>query len=65
MEIKIKINEIEMTIEEAKDLHKELNKLFGSSLVNLPATNIKATWDFNKPKGYVDPRDLLTMFRVD
>ena len=61
--ITIKINEIEMTTEEARELYKQLGDLFGLGLASLPATNIKATWDFNKPKGYVNPRDL--MFRVD
>jgi len=36
--ITIKINEIEMTIEEAKELYKQLGDLFGPKLASLPPT---------------------------
>ena len=36
----IKINEIEMTIEEAKELYKQLGELFGPKLASLPPTYI-------------------------
>ena len=36
--ITIKINEIEMTIEEAKELYKQLGELFEPNLASLPPT---------------------------
>ena len=36
--ITIKINEIEMTIEEAKELYKQLGELFETKLASLPAS---------------------------
>jgi len=36
--ITIKINDVEMTIEEAKELYKQLEELFGQKLASLPPT---------------------------
>jgi hypothetical protein len=57
----VKIKDIEMTIEEARELYKQLGDLFGPKLASLPPTNIKADFNFNKPGGYLDPRFMSNM----
>ena len=59
MEIKIKINEIEMTIEEAKDLHKQLNDLFGSKLANR-----SPSFNYTDYGNFINPKDLTTMIKT-
>ena len=54
--ITMKINDVEMTIEEAKELYKQLGVLFGQNLASLLPTHIPADFNFNKPDGYLDPR---------
>ena len=53
--ITIKINEIEMTTEEAKELYKQLGELFEPNLASLPPTM------FRDPLGqahFINPKDL-------
>ena len=59
MEIKIKINDIEMTIEEAKDTHKQLNDLFGSKLVSRPPN-----FNYTDYGNFINPKDLTTMIKA-
>ena len=59
MEIKIKINEIEMTIEEAKDLHKQLSDLFGSKLANR-----SPNFNYEDCGHFINPKDLTTIIKA-
>ena len=47
-----------MTIEEAKDLHKQLNELFGAKLASRPAT-----FNYTDYGNYINPKDLTTMIK--
>ena len=58
MEIKIKINEIEMTIEEAKDTHKQLNDLFGSKLESRPPS-----FNYTDYGNFINPKDLTPIIK--
>ena len=59
MEVKIKINEIEMTIEEGKALHKQLNDLFGSKLASRPPN-----FNYTDCGSFINPKDLTTMIKT-
>lgn len=51
IEIKIKLNDVEMTMDEARTLYNELHKLFGMKRVAAPAPSIFREID----NGYPSP----------